>query len=129
MRDLLQQDVDVLNPVLIDIRKEDFPAAEQDLAKAVTAIAGSNAAFQEFGYLYADNARYRRLYEAASGVRQIQHQLVGLIEDLLKQHRTAGVAGLANLRDKFESVRGAYNEKQKEFAECLGQLQSVTARP
>jgi hypothetical protein len=115
-----------VNLVVNDIQKGDYFAAEDHLAAANIAYNESEIDVENLGRIYSDD-QYKLIY-SAKGVRDIQHQLISISEQILQEHRAKN-ANPSNLMTKFDVSRADHNVKWAEFHKRLSQYRSIIGNP
>jgi len=121
-----------LKPVIEELLKKDYVAAERDLQQARDELARSELPFQDL--IKRQNseqlspqlsAQYRRIYQAANRSRELQRQVLSLTEDILSQTKAWDERALQASKDKYESTHVAYNQSRDELLALVEQLQVI----
>jgi von Willebrand factor type A domain len=130
--ELLDASILRLKPVIEELLKKDYVAAERDLQQARDEFARSELPFQDL--IKRQNseqlspqlsAQYRRIYQAANRSRELQRQVLSLTEDILSQTKAWDERALQASKDKYESTHVAYNQSRDELLALVEQLQVI----
>jgi hypothetical protein len=121
--EVLKYNVQRLNAVIGDLKRDDYTAAEHDLQQARNEFDRSELPFHDLGKRQTSE-QYRQIYQAAGKNREIQSQVISLLEVMLSQAKASDHAGLQASSEKYGDFESAYNKREEELRGQLEQLRS-----
>jgi hypothetical protein len=119
--EILNSSVDRLNPVVDDLKRNDYEAGRRDLDLARAEFRRSDLPFQDLGKRGASD-EYSRIYRAASLNRDLQSQIISLTENMLPQSKAHDETALQDSFNKYASLSSDYNTRTQELASQINQL-------